>query len=192
MKCKICDIEKTIAKYWCAVEDGEKAYPICLFCYSLYNVGQLDSFASGWYEDDHKVVKDAVKDEVKIMTCKVCAYETTTSHTWFDDRDVKKKYTICDHCFDLLDSNELNQLAANWYENEHKVKGVVKPNHYTWIPGIECKVVTSHFNFNLGNVIKYVWRAGKKDSSTLLEDLQKCREYINYEIAKVESESKMS
>jgi len=127
MKCKICDVEKTITKHWSAVEDGKKTYPLCGYCYSGHSVKQLDSFASEWYEEDHKVVKD-----------------------------------------------------------------VVKPNHYTWIPGIECKGVTSHFNFNLGNVIKYVWRAGKKDSSTLLQDLQKAREYINYEIEKVESESKMS
>ena len=37
-------------------------------------------------------------------------------------------------------------------------------------------------NFNLGNVIKYVCRAGKKDKSKTIEDLEKAKFYIEYEI----------
>jgi hypothetical protein len=37
-------------------------------------------------------------------------------------------------------------------------------------------------NFNLGNVVKYVCRAGKKDKDTLLGDLEKAREYLTFEI----------
>lgn len=59
---------------------------------------------------------------------------------------------------------------------------VVHPRHYTWIPGIECIAVSKHFSFCLGNVIKYVWRAGLKASSTRLEDLQKAKEYLLIEI----------
>lgn len=33
--------------------------------------------------------------------------------------------------------------------------------------------------FHLGNVVKYVARAGKKDTSTYLEDLKKARWYID-------------
>ncbi len=38
-------------------------------------------------------------------------------------------------------------------------------------------------NFNLGNVIKYVSRAGRKEN--LLEDLQKAQYYLKYEIDKI-------
>ena len=37
-------------------------------------------------------------------------------------------------------------------------------------------------NFNLGNVVKYVCRAGKKQGENVLSDLEKAKNYINYEI----------
>lgn len=37
-------------------------------------------------------------------------------------------------------------------------------------------------NFNLGNVAKYICRAGKKDAATLIGDLEKAREYLTFEI----------
>ena len=60
------------------------------------------------------------------------------------------------------------------------------PTHYTWLPGIECLDVTENFSFNLGNVIKYVWRAGRKNSTA--EDLRKARFYLDREIARVTDE----
>lgn len=38
-------------------------------------------------------------------------------------------------------------------------------------------------NFNLGNVLKYIVRAGKKKESSALIDLNKAREYIDREIS---------
>lgn len=46
---------------------------------------------------------------------------------------------------------------------------------------IECIDVTRHLNFNMGNAIKYLWRANFKNG---IEDLQKALWYINDEIAK--------
>ena len=47
------------------------------------------------------------------------------------------------------------------------------------------KVINAHdLNFCLGNAIKYVLRAGKKDSETRLKDLQKAIEYLQFEIDK--------
>lgn len=40
-------------------------------------------------------------------------------------------------------------------------------------------------NFNLGNVVKYVCRAGKKQGENILSDLEKAKDYINYEIKRV-------
>lgn len=37
-------------------------------------------------------------------------------------------------------------------------------------------------NFNLGNVMKYITRAGKKDPSKRIEDLKKAAEYLKREI----------
>ena len=47
------------------------------------------------------------------------------------------------------------------------------------------KVIQAHdLNFCLGNAIKYVLRAGKKDSDTRIKDLQKAIEYLQFEIEK--------
>lgn len=40
-------------------------------------------------------------------------------------------------------------------------------------------------NFNLGNVVKYVCRAGKKQGENTLSDLEKAKDYINFEIKRV-------
>lgn len=58
------------------------------------------------------------------------------------------------------------------------------PRHYTQHPsGIECIQVTEHFNFNIGNAIKYLWRQGLKNDS--LEDLKKARWYVDREISRL-------
>ncbi len=38
------------------------------------------------------------------------------------------------------------------------------------------------FGYCLGNAVKYISRAGKKDPGTAIEDLQKALWYINHEI----------
>lgn len=61
------------------------------------------------------------------------------------------------------------------------------PQHYTWHPaGIECLDVAEHFSYALGNVIKYVWRAGRKGDA--LEDLRKAETYLRREIARLEAQ----
>lgn len=59
------------------------------------------------------------------------------------------------------------------------------PPHYKNHPsGVECIEITRHMNFNLGNAVKYIWRAGLK--SDALEDLKKAEFYIKDEIARIE------
>lgn len=60
---------------------------------------------------------------------------------------------------------------------------VNNPPHYNDHPsGIECIEVTRHFNFAIGNAIKYLWRHGKKDPEKTIEDLKKAIFYIEDEI----------
>lgn len=59
------------------------------------------------------------------------------------------------------------------------------PKHYTsHASGIECIQITEHYGFNLGNVIKYIWRAEEKGAP--LDDLKKARWYLDREITKRE------
>lgn len=65
-------------------------------------------------------------------------------------------------------------------------EAVDHPKHYNAHPsGIECIDVVRHMNFNLGNVVKYVWRAGEKDPAKHLEDLKKARWYLDNEIERL-------
>jgi hypothetical protein len=60
---------------------------------------------------------------------------------------------------------------------------VNRPKHYTSHPsGVECIQITEHMGFNLGNAIKYIWRADEKNDA--IEDLRKAKWYIEREIAK--------
>ena len=73
---------------------------------------------------------------------------------------------------------------------------VNSPEHYTWLKnlcGIEVIDITRHMNFNLGNVVKYVLRAGHKTEQGLsskekkIEDLEKAAYYINDEISRIKN-----
>ena len=63
---------------------------------------------------------------------------------------------------------------------------VNNPPHYTCFSnGAEVIDITENLNFNRGNAIKYLARAGRKDSASELEDLMKARWYVNREIARL-------
>lgn len=70
------------------------------------------------------------------------------------------------------------------------------PIHYRSDPsGVECIQITRHRNFDIGNAIKYLWRAGLKTDpnrdpkSKQIEDLEKAIFYINDEIQRLRDES---
>ena len=64
------------------------------------------------------------------------------------------------------------------------------PLHYAPLAnnGIECIDIAEMFNFNIGQVIKYVWRAGKKPDQEILKDLKKAEWYLKREIRRVEEQ----
>lgn len=65
-----------------------------------------------------------------------------------------------------------------------KKENVDHPNHYLKDSGHEVIDVIEAWdlNFNLGNAIKYIARAGKKDPKKYKEDLNKAVWYINKQI----------
>ena len=59
------------------------------------------------------------------------------------------------------------------------------PSHYTRFNGIEVIDLTEQLNFNRGNAVKYIARAGAKDPAREVEDLQKAAWYIQREIQRI-------
>lgn len=54
-------------------------------------------------------------------------------------------------------------------------------DHYRRHPsGVECIQITEWMGFNLGNAVKYIWRADEKGEA--IEDLIKARWYIEREL----------
>lgn len=78
--------------------------------------------------------------------------------------------------------------------SKNKNDQVNHPKHYTSDPsGIECIDITRHRNFNIGNAIKYLWRAGLKENKDRklidkqIEDLNKAVWYLVDEIHRLGS-----
>jgi hypothetical protein len=70
-----------------------------------------------------------------------------------------------------------------------KNDSVNHPSHYGGEdnPYEAIKVIEAWgLGFCLGNVVKYISRAGKKGEKTLLEDLRKARWYLDREIIRLE------
>lgn len=63
-----------------------------------------------------------------------------------------------------------------------------KPDHYCKGRKYEPKDVIRDWNlgFNLGNAVKYISRAGRKDD--IVQELKKAQEYLQFEIEAIEAE----
>lgn len=64
---------------------------------------------------------------------------------------------------------------------------VEHPKHYnTGKIEVISAIEDWNLDFHLGNVVKYVARAGKKDVSKTLEDLEKAKWYLERKISELE------
>lgn len=66
---------------------------------------------------------------------------------------------------------------------------IFHPDHYCSGRSYEPKDVIRDWdlNFNLGNVVKYISRAGRKDNA--LDDLRKAKTYLEFEIEYLENKT---
>lgn len=73
-----------------------------------------------------------------------------------------------------------------------KTNTTKRPDHYQGTQSFDVIDFNKAYdlNFNLGNVVKYVARAGKKGST--LDDLKRAQDYINREIEQCEAERQIA
>jgi hypothetical protein len=95
----------------------------------------------------------------------------------------------------VLEEKQLDTIATPVDWTRYEEDRVNSPAHYTSHPsGIEAITIAEHYNFCIGNAIKYLWRAGLKKESSLsarqkeIEDLNKALYYIKRQIKNLESE----
>lgn len=93
--------------------------------------------------------------------------------------------TLLSEVKDLRD-RVFNNLTDTKEEDNKEHDAVNHPKHYTsHASGIECIEIARYYNFDIGNAIKYLWRAGLKKEQGLsdiekeIEDCKKAIWYIN-------------
>ena len=105
------------------------------------------------------------------------------------DTFVAEFENVTDLC-EFMDT-ELHNYNEKYTNLDYKVKGWYKmnnqntPQHYQGTIQPIDLINAQDLNFNLGNVVKYVCRAGKKQGENVLSDLEKAQNYINYEIERI-------
>jgi len=141
---------------------------------SLDNVNRID--AHFLLDGINKVVTIYHKD------CKIETFNIGVND------EIKKQFIT--FIYELAKLNGINTGINRLPTMEDKVN---RPSHYTGHPsGIECIDITEHYDFCVGNAIKYLWRAGLKkeagvsDKEKEIEDLKKAAYYINRKIKQLE------
>ena len=87
--------------------------------------------------------------------------------------------------FDISFNNAVKRaIHLAEYLDEKPSKTNTPPHYQGTIQPIDL-INSQDLNFNLGNVVKYVCRAGKKQGENILTDLEKAKDYINFEIERV-------
>lgn len=138
-------------------------------------------------QTDNEKPFDFLKDYVSLE----CVYSNTELFR------VGKKYiikTVGDFFIDVLGENDkgvtlfgLNTINARFIPANLKIDDSVfsTPSHYQGAIQPIDLINAQDLNFNLGNVVKYVCRAGKKDGESKEKDLKKALDYINFELERV-------
>lgn len=87
---------------------------------------------------------------------------------------------------------EKEKIDAMFGESKSKNSNVNHPSHYADGRKYEPIDVIWDWNldFCLGNTIKYISRAGRKDPDKILEDLKKAKFYLDYYINQIEINGK--
>lgn len=90
------------------------------------------------------------------------------------------------HCISSVTAPSVDNGSAILIQYNDPVN---HPKHYTSHPsGVECIDIVEHYPMNVGNAMKYLWRAGLKDDVEDIQDLKKAQWYITREIEKREKE----
>jgi len=136
-------------------------------------------------QEDWESIKDDLKELEIFSVHNFEIYEYLTNYFGRDNNCIgnifKGHFRLkdCEEVYEKFDANIfLNACGIDYYE----VVKSEKPTHYQTENNIDiidfCKMY--NLNFNRGNVIKYVARAGKKDDE--IKDLEKALDFIQREI----------
>jgi hypothetical protein len=104
-----------------------------------------------------------------------------------------KEYNCCSKCkWQHSGAEDLPCVICRGDFYEPAVKELVHhPSHYCYSEYEPKDVIRAWgLNFNLGSAVKYIARAGRKDD--ILQELNKARQFIEFEIEAIEKERGLS
>lgn len=106
-------------------------------------------------------MNDAIKPLGFKIECPHCRYPNSID-----------KHGVCINC----------ELPIN-----KKYEQVKHPSHYNSHPsGIECIKIIQHFTANIAMAVKYLWRCGLKPDNNSIQELNKAKQYIDFEIERLQ------
>lgn len=149
-------------------------------------VGQKYRIAGDWLKPENEVVRVTKVHENLVVTMP-SVYST-------DGYDYKSIFFPDEESF-RTSAKKFGYILDVDVEEPAEEDAVNHPSHYTSDKsGVECIQITRHRNFNIGNAIKYLWRAGLKEDTSLdnlekeIQDLEKAAFYIQDEIKRKRGE----
>lgn len=96
--------------------------------------------------------------------------------------------TVCSECKGVGGAHGM-ECSSYPFPPKSDHDPVNHPSHYTAYKGVEVIDLTEQMNFNRGNAVKYICRAGLKDPEKTVEDLEKAAWYLDREITRIKGES---
>lgn len=158
-------------KFYQCNEDGIELVTIGQVLQSIYDI-----------PPQIKINSDKIKERKCCGNC--CEFDKSTGICEYNNIAVCRDSGICEGYYP-----EIQEI--NLEDNNDPVN---HPSHYT-DGSIEVMdyIEDKGFNFALGNAVKYISRAGKKDKNKTIQDLEKASWYLNREIErlkKLQSENK--
>lgn len=134
-------------------------------------------------KDEHNIFKDQKKD-----------YKDDNTDAMWKDYYLPKKRCIIPQSYTASRQGDEPKVARivkeETTEKKKSFDPVSHPSHYTEGRQYEPRKVIDDWglSFYLGNVVKYISRAGRKNNA--IEDLKKARQYLDWEIEKMEKGDK--
>lgn len=152
----------------------------------ILNHGDDDINGYSYSQRDHALIPILAKPVTEGDEVEMKHFEDYDREVELDRLSERKGYLEA-ACDKVLGTNEaLAELRAKLVGPNKQHDPVNHPSHYTSHPsGIECIDVTEHFNFNIGNAVKYLWRSGLKETADSIEDLEKAEWYVSREIERL-------
>lgn len=177
-----------------------------------YLVDKVIQIGTG-FESVKEITIQELRDMVvlKRNDCKDRTHVDSNNYDWYvasDEKHYRHQGSIWVHqpyvsCLELKPISEKPHNETEYLlqgkNGEHLLESIEQlkaadnvnhPSHYCSHPsGIECIEITRHHDFAIGNAIKYLWRAGLKDSDNEVQDLEKAIFYIKDKIKQLKSKN---